>query len=38
MDLNPNSVQTLRQLNINENSVIHALKSPNFDALKLENN
>ena len=38
MDLDVNSTQTLRQLNINENSVIHALKSPNFDALKLENN
>jgi hypothetical protein len=35
-NLDVNSTQTLRQLNINENSVIHALKSPNFDALKLE--
>ena len=35
IELNVNSEQKLKDLNINESTIIHALKSPNFDELKL---
>ena len=37
IELNPNSEQKLCDLNIDENSIIYAIKSPNFDNLDLEN-
>ena len=36
--LDVNSQYKLRDLNINENSVIYALKSPNFDQINFQNN
>ena len=37
IELDPNSEQKLCDLNIDENSIIYAIKSPNFDNLDLEN-
>ena len=37
IELDPNSEQRLSDLNINENTIIYAIKSPNFDDLDLEN-
>ena len=36
MELNPNSEQKLIDLNINENTTIYAIKSPDFDKLDLD--
>ena len=37
MQLDPNSEQKLKDMNINENTIIYALKSQNFDQLSLNN-
>ena len=37
IELDPNTEQKLCDLNIDENSIIYAIKSPNFDNLDLEN-
>ena len=38
IELDPNSEQKLSDLNINKDTIIYALKSPDFDNLDLENN
>ena len=38
INLDPNSEQKLNELNINENTIIYAIKSSNFDNLNLPNN
>ena len=38
INLDPNSEQKLNELNINENAIIYAIKSSNFDNLNLPNN
>ena len=37
MQLDPNSEQKLKDMNINENTIIYALKSQNFAQLSLNN-
>ena len=36
-NLDPNSEQKLKDLNINEHSIIYAIKSPNYDAINFQN-
>ena len=38
INLDPNSEQKLNELNINQNTIIYAIKSSNFDNLNLPNN
>jgi hypothetical protein len=38
IELDPNSEQKLSDLNINKDTIIYAIKSPDFDNLDLENN